>query len=66
LALHNAEQFSCDYVGHTEIAKRHGRLRMFLLRPASDGKGPPVVGDIQRAAGRGDGTWLDAGAFAAS
>jgi hypothetical protein len=24
---------------------------MFLLRRASDGKGPPVLGDIERAAG---------------
>jgi class 3 adenylate cyclase len=51
LALHNAEQFSCDYVGNTEMAKHYGRLRMFLLRRAGDGKGPPVLGDIERAAG---------------
>ena len=51
LALHNAGQFSCDYVGNTEMAKRYGRLRMFLLRRAGDGKGPPVLGDIERAAG---------------
>jgi hypothetical protein len=50
LALHNAGQFSCDYVGNTEMAKRYGRLRMFLLRRAGDGKGPPVLGDIERAA----------------
>jgi class 3 adenylate cyclase len=50
LALHNADQFSCDYVGNTEMAKHYGRLRMFLLRRA-DGKGPPVLGDIERAAG---------------
>jgi class 3 adenylate cyclase len=51
LALHNADQFSCDYVGNTEMAKHYGRLRMFLLRRAGDGKGPPVLGDIERAAG---------------
>lgn len=51
LALYNADQFSCDYVGNTEMAKHYGRLRMFLLRRASDGKGPPVLGDIERAAG---------------
>jgi class 3 adenylate cyclase len=50
LALHNAGQFSCDYVGNTEMAKHYGRLRMFLLRRAGDGKGPPVLGDIERAA----------------
>jgi class 3 adenylate cyclase len=50
LALHNADQFSCDYVGNTEMAKHYGRLRMFLLRRAGDGKGPPVLGDIERAA----------------
>jgi class 3 adenylate cyclase len=51
LALHNADLFSCDYVGNTEMAKHYGRLRMFLLRRAGDGKGPPVLGDIERAAG---------------
>jgi class 3 adenylate cyclase len=51
LALHNADQFSCDYVGITEMAKRYGRLRMFLLRRARDGTGPAVLGDIERAAG---------------
>ena len=50
LALHNAADFSCDYVGNTEMAKHYGRLRMFLLRRAGDGKGPPVLGDIERAA----------------
>jgi hypothetical protein len=50
LALHHAGQFSCDYVGNTEMAKHYGRLRMFLLRRAGDGKGPPVLGDIERAA----------------
>ena len=52
LALYNAGQFSCDYVGNTEMAKHYGRLRMFLLRRARDGKGPAVLGDIERAAGR--------------
>jgi class 3 adenylate cyclase len=51
LALHNAGQFACDYVGNTEMAKHYGRLRMFLLRRAADGKEPPVLGDIERAAG---------------
>jgi histidine ammonia-lyase len=51
LALHNAAEFSCDYVGFTEMAKRYGRLRMFLLRRARDGTGPAVLGDIERAAG---------------
>jgi histidine ammonia-lyase len=51
LALHNAAEFSCDYVGITDMAKRYGRLRMFLLRRARDGTGPAVLGDIERAAG---------------
>jgi class 3 adenylate cyclase len=51
LALHNAGEFSSDYVGNTEMAKHYGRLRMFLLRRAGDGKGPAVLGDIERAAG---------------
>jgi class 3 adenylate cyclase len=51
LALYNADQFSCDYAGNTEMAKHYGRLRMFLLRRAGDSKGPPVLGDIERAAG---------------
>ena len=52
LALHNAGQFSCDYVGNTEMAKHYGRLRMFLLRRAGDGQGPAVLGDIERAEGK--------------
>jgi class 3 adenylate cyclase len=51
LALYNADAFSCDYVGITEMAKHYGNLRMFLLRRAGDGKGPAVLGDIERAAG---------------
>jgi class 3 adenylate cyclase len=51
LALYNADAFSCDYVGNTEMAKHYGRLRMFLLRRAGDAKGPAVLGDIERAAG---------------
>jgi class 3 adenylate cyclase len=31
LALHNADQFICQYVGMTEAAKHYGRMRMFLL-----------------------------------
>ena len=49
LSLFNAGQFSCDYVGYTEMAKHYGRLRMFLLRRAGDGSGPAVLGDIERA-----------------
>ena len=48
LALNNAKQFSCDYVGYTEMAKHYGRLRMFLLREAGDGAGPSVLTDIER------------------
>jgi class 3 adenylate cyclase len=51
LALHNAGEFSCDYVGNTEMAKHYGWLRMFLLHRAGDGKGPPVLGDIERGPG---------------
>lgn len=32
LALHNADEFVCDYVGMTQAAKRYGKMRMFLLR----------------------------------
>lgn len=32
LALHNADEFICDYVGMTQAAKRYGKMRMFLLR----------------------------------
>jgi class 3 adenylate cyclase len=35
LALHNAAEFVCDYVGMTETAKKYGRMRMFLLRRAA-------------------------------
>ena len=36
LAIHNAAEFACDYVGMTEPAKGYGRMRMFLLRRARD------------------------------
>jgi len=32
LELHNADSYTCDYVGMTEAAKQYGPLRMFLLR----------------------------------
>ena len=32
LAIHNAAEFACDYVGMTESAKHYGAMRMFLLR----------------------------------
>jgi class 3 adenylate cyclase len=36
LALHNADEFVCSYVGMTKAAKDYGEMRMFLLaRPAS-------------------------------
>ena len=31
LALHNADAFTCEYVGMTEAAKHYGAMRMFLL-----------------------------------
>jgi Adenylate and Guanylate cyclase catalytic domain len=31
LALHNADTFTCQYVGMTEAAKHYGQMRMFLL-----------------------------------
>jgi hypothetical protein len=48
LALRAGTRFSCDYVGVTEMAKDYGRLRMFLLRRDGEGKGPAVLGDIER------------------
>jgi len=50
LALHNAGAFTCDYVGHTEMAKHYGRLRMFLLRRFRGAESPPVLTDIERTA----------------
>jgi hypothetical protein len=35
LAIHNAAEFACDYVGMTEAAKHYGPMRMFLLRSLS-------------------------------
>ena len=35
LALHNSQDFACEYVGYTEAAKHYGALRMFLLRRLS-------------------------------
>jgi class 3 adenylate cyclase len=36
LALHNPDEFTCDYVGMTEAAKDYGRMPMFLLRRAAE------------------------------
>jgi class 3 adenylate cyclase len=36
LAIHNADEFTCDYVGITEAAKHYGPMRMFLLRHGSE------------------------------
>jgi class 3 adenylate cyclase len=35
LALHNADAFTCEYVGMTEAAKQYGPMRMFLLGRAT-------------------------------
>ncbi len=35
LALHNADAFTCEYVGMTEAAKHYGAMRMFLLSRAT-------------------------------
>ena len=32
LAIHNADEFQCHYVGMTRAAKHYGKMRMFLLR----------------------------------
>lgn len=32
LALKAPHSFARNYVGYTQLAKKHGRLRMFLLR----------------------------------
>jgi class 3 adenylate cyclase len=48
LALRHAGAFTCDYVGHTDMAKQYGRLRMFLLRRFRGADGPPVLTDIER------------------
>jgi hypothetical protein len=31
LALYNAHEFECSYVGMTQAAKDYGEMRMFLL-----------------------------------
>ncbi len=48
LALSNADALACDYVGWTDMAKKYGRLRMFLLRRRGGGLEPTVVTDIER------------------
>jgi class 3 adenylate cyclase len=40
LAIHNADQFQCHYVGMTRAAKRYGTMRMFLLRRANEADRP--------------------------
>ncbi len=48
LALRCGNDFACDYVGYTNMAKGYGQLRMFLLRPLSGSSSPVVLGDIER------------------
>jgi hypothetical protein len=51
LALRSPDRIACDYVGYTEMAKKYGRLRIFLLRRLCGGEaGPAVLGDIERRA----------------
>jgi class 3 adenylate cyclase len=38
LAIHNADQSQCDYVGMIRAAKRYGQMWMFLLRRSPDKK----------------------------
>jgi hypothetical protein len=40
LAIYNADQFQCHYVGMTRAAKRYGTMRMFLLHRANQGDRP--------------------------
>jgi len=40
LAIHNAHEFECQYVGMTRAAKRYGKMRMFLLRRANESDRP--------------------------
>jgi hypothetical protein len=40
LAIHNADEFECQYVGMTRAAKRYGKMRMFLLRRANEDDRP--------------------------
>jgi hypothetical protein len=39
LALHNADEFACDYVGVTKAAKRYKAMRMFALRQREPNQG---------------------------
>jgi class 3 adenylate cyclase len=44
LALHNADEFECSYVGMTKAAKEYGEMRMFLLsRKAALTAGAPIT-----------------------
>lgn len=46
LALHNASEFACDYVGFTKAHKDYGGLRMFALRRGHQDSGPKVLTNI--------------------
>jgi class 3 adenylate cyclase/tetratricopeptide (TPR) repeat protein len=48
LALSCAESLACDYVGWTDMPKKYGRLRMFLLRPRDGRLEPTVLTDIEQ------------------
>lgn len=47
LALEHAQEFACDYVGITEMAKGYEPMRMFLLRPGGGADGPSTLRDVQ-------------------
>jgi len=50
LALQHTNEFACDYVGYTAMAKDYGQMRLFLLRSRTGEFGPRVLTDIERGA----------------
>jgi class 3 adenylate cyclase len=48
LALSNADELACNYVGWTDMAKSYGPMRMFLLRPRNGRLEPTVLTDIEK------------------
>jgi len=48
--MQHTNEFACDYVGYTAMAKDYGQMRLFLLRSRTGEFGPRVLTDIERGA----------------
>ena len=52
LALHNDDEFACDYVGFTRAAKRYKAMRMFALRHREPGAAAKKIAGLEGPASK--------------